>query len=141
MRSTKEIIYIMDELFDRFHMFRISNRYPIESGWNPPTDIFDMGDHIHVKIEMAGINTHDLSITVNHNILTIKGSRIEDESVKMRVLQMEILYGYFERQLILPSSIDPEKASACYQRGMLEINLPKSETIPNSMSKIMVVIV
>ena len=141
MRSTKEIIYIMDELFDRFKMFRIANHYPTESTWNPPTDIFDMGDHIHVKIEMAGINPHDVSITLNHNILTVKGSRIEDESVKMRVLQMEILYGYFERQLILPSPVDPARASALYQRGMLEINLPKTDTDLTSMSKIMIVIV
>lgn len=129
----------MDEMFDRFQMFRIASHFPIESAWNPPTDIFDMGNHIVVKIEMAGINPHDVSITLNNNILTIKGSRIEDESVKMRVLQMEILYGYFERQLILSSPVDPDRASAYYQRGMLEVNLPKSDTNPNRKSKILIV--
>jgi HSP20 family protein len=140
MRAAKDVVWIMDEFFDRFQMLRIAQRYPIESTWNPPTDIFDMGDHIHIKIEIAGINPKDVSITLNRNILTVKGSRIEDETVKMRVLQMEILYGYFERQFILPSSVDPNRASAYYQRGMLEINLPKSDTDSNSLSKIMIII-
>jgi len=140
MRAAKDVVWIMDEFFDRFQMLRIAQRYPIESTWNPPTDIFDMGDHIHIKIEIAGINPKDVSITLNRNILTVKGSRIEDETVKMRVLQMEILYGYFERQFILPSSVDPNRASAYYQRGMLEINLPKSDKDSNSLSKIMIII-
>jgi HSP20 family protein len=130
-----------DEFLDRFQICRICNRYPVESAWNPPTDIFDMGDYIHINIEMAGINPKDVSVTLNRNILTVKGSRVEDESAKMRVLQMEILYGYFERQLILPSSVDPNRALAYYQRGMLEINLPKSDSDPKSLSKIMIVIV
>ncbi len=140
MRSAKEMFYIMDRCINRFQMLSLANRYPVESILRPPTDIFDMGDHLLVRVEMAGIDPNDVSITINGKLLTIKGSRNEDESSKMRVVQMEIMYGYFKRELILPSYVDAKKASAEYYNGMLEIELPKIEIQQDYLKKIVVMI-
>jgi len=120
-------------------MLRLTNIYPLQSNCLPPTDVFDMGSHIIIRMEISGISSRDLSIHIQDDILLIKGHRREQESAKMRVMQMEIFYGPFERRFRLPCAIDSNNARASYKNGFLEIQLPKAEeTSPRAASVVIV---
>lgn len=120
-------------------MLRLTNIYPLQTTWLPPTDVFDMGTHIFIRMELSGISAKDVSIQIQDDLLLIKGSRIESECTKMRVMQMEIIYGHFERRLRLPCTIDSNSSKALYKNGFLEIHLPKAEsTAPRAASVVIV---
>ena len=108
-------------------MLRLTDIYPLQTTWLPPTDIFDMGNQIFIRMEVSGISTKDITIQIQDDLLLIKGYRSESECTKMRVMQMEIIYGHFERRLRLPCAIDSNSARALYKNGFLEIQLPKAE--------------
>ena len=120
-------------------MLRLTNIYPLQTTWLPPTDVFDMGSHIIIRTEISGISSRDVSIHIQDDLLLIKGHRREQECIKMRVMQMEIIYGPFERRLRLPCAIDSNNARASYSNGFLEIQLPKAEeTSPRAASVVIV---
>jgi HSP20 family protein len=120
-------------------MLRLADIYQLQSTWLPPTDIFDMGSHIFIRMEISGINTKDVSIHIQDDLVLIKGYRNEAESTKMRVMQMEIIYGQFERRFRLPCIIDSNSSRASYNNGFLEIYLPKAENpVPRPASVVIV---
>jgi HSP20 family protein len=120
------MVHFMNEFIERFQMQRFLKCYTNDSGWQPPTDMFDMGDFVLIKMELPGIKSSDVTIELQGSQLTIKGCRNESKCKKMRVIQMEIMYGCFEKQLTLPYLVDPQKASIVYYNGLFEIKLPKA---------------
>ncbi len=121
-------------------MLRLAHLYTNESKWLPPTDVFDTGSHFFIRMEIPGIKPDQVSINLQSDILTIKGDRRETECSKIRVMQMEINYGYFERNVRLPTGVDITNASASYSYGFLEVELPKADSRPSKTSTILIVI-
>lgn len=80
----------------------------------PLVEIFEEPDAIRLVAEVPGVKPEDVMISVESNLLTIKGT-------KERV-------GPFERSFTLSASIDPTKIKATYDLGVLTISLPKAET-------------
>lgn len=98
--------------------------------WNPPTDIFETEDALHVKIEVAGLRDSDIDIKVNRDYLVIRGQRAdEDQLNNARFHLMEIHYGRFERIVRLPHPVDVKDISATLQNGFLRIRVPKDSTV------------
>jgi HSP20 family protein len=97
-----------------------------ERTWKPSIDIYETENEIVILAEVAGVSKECLDIEVNSKAIKISGSRNEvpkRESCKYRLA--EIQYGIFERILILPSFIDPDKVDASFQDGFLKIRLLK----------------
>jgi len=93
----------------------------------PAVDIYETGDEVVVVMELAGIQEEDIELTVDRNTLVIRGQRQEPRSGPPRLYHhMEICYGPFQRELLLPSLVDAEAARVSYRDGMLEITLPKA---------------
>jgi len=92
--------------------------------WRPPTDVYETGDAVVVKLEVAGMSEDDFEITFADGTLLVRGFR-HDPAEKLGYHQMEITYGEFmvEVQLSLPVTVD--RIAASYQNGFLLINLPK----------------
>lgn len=99
-----------------------------QSVWSPNTDVYETPDSLVVKMELAGIETKDLEITLNERMLTVRGCR-HDPCRKRRCSfrQMEIDYGPFERLLLIPRGVDGNQAQARFDHGVLTIQLPKAE--------------
>ncbi|MFO7898519.1 MAG: Hsp20/alpha crystallin family protein [Planctomycetota bacterium] len=96
--------------------------------WSPPTDVYETRDEYVIKVEIPGIKEKDISMELNHNVLTIQGYRRDSCSdSKLSYAQMEIHYGYFEKVVTLPHSIDPDQRSARYRDGFLHVRIGKAE--------------
>lgn len=94
----------------------------------PDVDVKDELDAVLVKADIPGIKKEDLSITVEGDVLTLKGERKESEERKEKDLFFsERFHGQFERTLTLPSKVQNEGAKAIYKDGVLEIRLLKDQ--------------
>ena len=117
----------IDKLFK--HIFSEQNLFSTipHSVWTPPTDVYETPSHYVVRMEVPGIEETDIDIELNHNVLTIRGNRRDKCSdTKLGFHQMEIHFGYFERVITLPHSIDPNVPPATYNDGFLCITIGKS---------------
>jgi HSP20 family protein len=77
-----------------------------------------------VKVEIAGVEEQDFTISLDGKKLTISGIR-RDPAAKLGYQQMEILYGHFETDVHLARAIDEDKIEAMYRNGFLSVRLPK----------------
>jgi HSP20 family protein len=99
------------------------------AAWQPPVDIFEEPDAIRLVAEVPGVRPEDVKISVEGNLLTIRGVKEQVAETKAeRVHRYERTYGAFERTFTLAASIDPSKIRATYTLGVLTITLPKAET-------------
>lgn len=102
----------------------ILNMHP--HAWSPPTDVYETEESIIVRVEVAGMRDDDFSIELNVRVLSIRGHR-QDPAERRAFHQMEIPFGEFHLELMLPSQIEPGQIEATYTQGFLRINLPKAQ--------------
>ncbi len=96
--------------------------------WVPAMDLVEADDHFVLKADLPGLGEDDVAIEVQDNVLTISGSReAEDERKEQGWYRLERSYGSFSRSLTLPDGVDPDKVEAKFDRGVLEIRIPKPE--------------
>jgi len=92
--------------------------------WRPATDVYETDNQIVVRVEIAGMQKEDFSITINNNILIISGSR-SDKKERRAFHQMEIPFGEFSTEVEFSIPIEIGKVNAEYQNGFLCVYLPK----------------
>ncbi len=115
----------MNRLFDGFFGSRSGN----SSGkprWIPAMDLVESGEHLVLRADLPGLGEDDVEIEVKDNVLTISGERTsnhEDEGEGFH--RVERAYGRFSRTLTLPRGVDADAVSASFDRGVLEIRIPK----------------
>jgi HSP20 family protein len=96
--------------------------------WRPLMDVFETKDSVVVKLEVPGIKQEDVQISVEDNTLTVSGERKHEAEVNEEGYhRMERAHGSFQRSVLLPPTVDADRAKATYQNGVLEIQLPKKE--------------
>jgi HSP20 family protein len=100
----------------------------ITSTWFAPTDVSEDGNSLRITMELPGVNPDDVRLSLENNILTIRGEKKHDqEENNERVHRFERTYGVFERTFALPNTVDPEKIEARYENGVLLVTIPKAE--------------
>lgn len=96
-----------------------------KASWVPNTDVYVTDSGLVVKVELAGMRSDHLEITVEGNQLRISGTRPDGcRAPKCSFLVMEINYGPFESVLELPPGYDLSQAKAAYLNGFLRIDVP-----------------
>ena len=96
--------------------------------WVPNTDVYSTDNGLVIKVELAGMRSENLEITVEGQRLRICGSRPDGcRAPKCSFLVMEINYGPFESVLELPSGYDLSQAKATYVNGFLRIDVPMAQ--------------
>jgi HSP20 family protein len=99
--------------------------------WAPNTDIYATDNGIVIKVELAGMRSEYLEITVEGNHLRISGNRPDGcRAAKCSFLAMSIDYGPFESVLEVPPGYDLTQAKAAYLNGFLRIDVPIAERPP-----------
>jgi HSP20 family protein len=93
--------------------------------WKPSTDVYESEEDLIVRVEVAGMKEQDFSIELNGRVLSIHGVR-QDISERRAYHQMEIRFGEFHIELVLPIPIEPDRVQAVYGDGFLRVTLPKS---------------
>jgi len=97
--------------------------------WVPNTDVYATDNGLVIKVELAGMRSDNLEITIEGNRLRISGNRPDGcRAPKCSFLVMEINYGAFESMLELPPGYDLGQAKAAYLNGFLRIDVPASQT-------------
>ncbi len=87
-------------------------------------DIYQIEDRLIIKSTIAGARAEDLNINLNHDLLTIKGSRELKENIPEEYyLCRECYWGPFSRSIILPIEVDPQKIEAELEEGVLTVSL------------------
>ncbi len=117
----------MNRLFEETVHGGLENE-PLMSGmWTPPVDIFESGDDIVLVAELPGMELKDIDIQVSDNSLTIRGERKMEKAEKEDCYhRVERVYGTFSRSFTLPGTVDQDNISASYNKGVLEIKMPKT---------------
>ena len=96
--------------------------------WLPAMDLVESGDEFVLRTDLPGLSEEDVSIEVEDNVLTISGERkSEHEEREDGYYRLERASGGFSRSLTLPEGVDPEKVEAGFDRGVLEVRIPKPE--------------
>ncbi len=127
----RDMVGIQDEMNRLFNALFEKSPERRESGvtaWSPLVDISEMEDEILVTVEVPGMKKEDINITIQDNVLTLKGEKKQVEEDKNKNFhRVERIYGTFERSFSLPSTVQTDRVKAVYKDGVLNITLPKSE--------------
>lgn len=116
---------MLDNFFQGNPRFCASERV-----WNPPTDVFESCDAIHIKMEVAGVKEEHLEVKVVDNLLIIRGRRSDEQHTKRENYHlMEIHYGSFERVFGLPTPMEVKSVKAMLEDGFLLVTIPKDERL------------
>jgi HSP20 family protein len=115
-----------DRLFDE-NMVRVANRGGEDVGaGNLGLDVYETPEELVVRAAIPGVEPKDVEISVEEDVLTIRGeSRKEEEVKEENYLRRELRFGSFQRSLRLPPTVEPEKATATFENGVLKLSLPK----------------
>jgi len=117
----------MDRLFDDAFTRPLSLR----DAWSVPAiDMFQTDDEIVVKAALPGIKADEVQINITGEVLTLKGEMKHEEDKKEKAWHIhEQRWGSFERSIVLPTDVVPDKAKAEFDNGILTITLPKAEEV------------
>jgi HSP20 family protein len=130
-REIEEMERRFDEVFGHSLLPSIWRRLPMEQmAWAPAIDVFEKGDKLVVKAEVPGMKEDDIHVSVEGDMLTIRGEKKTESEVKEEdYYRSERSYGSFFRSVALPSTVDASKIEADYENGVLEVTLPKKPEV------------
>jgi HSP20 family protein len=95
--------------------------------WVPAVDIIENDNGLTVRVELPGIEAKDVAVTIDNNVLTLRGERrIEKEVKNENYHRMERSYGTFARSFALPAFVDTGNVKAEFKNGLLTVTVPKS---------------
>ena len=98
--------------------------------WAPPLDVFETPEKLSVAVELPGMSASDVEITVDDNVLTLRGKRPFYEGLREEQFhRIERRFGPFQRRITLPKQSDAERISAQMDEGVLMIDVPKIEQV------------
>lgn len=116
----------MDRLFDRFFDTPWAEMQTL-GDWTPAMDVTEGKDAITVKAEVPGVEPKDISVSLEGDLLTIKGEKEQKKEEKdERQHRVERTYGAFLRSVRLPATVDGSKVSATFKNGVVSVTLPKT---------------
>jgi len=91
-------------------------------------DVFQTPTEIIIKSTIAGVKPEDLDISINNDMVTIRGLREKEEEISQKdYYYQELYWGSFSRSVILPVEVDADEAQASMKNGILTIRLPKAD--------------
>lgn len=96
--------------------------------WVPALDLVEADDHFVVRADLPGLGEDDVAVEVRDNVLTISGERrSEHEENEHGWVRVERSFGQFSRSLTLPDHVNADAIAASFDRGVLEVRIPKPE--------------
>jgi HSP20 family protein len=117
----------IQELFN--DLWKVPRFSGLREGFRPNADCYrtDNPPALHIVVELAGVEAESIQVLVAGRTVVVAGRRERTIDPGVRIQQLELDYGPFERQIQLAEDVDSEKTTATYERGLLEITLPVVE--------------
>ena len=99
-----------------------------EGIWSPPTDVYDVAEAVVIRMEIPGVRTGEMDVTVVEDRLVIRGRRREEQAAcRTCYRQVEIHSGAFLRVVPLRFPFDRDRIEATYRDGFLYVEVPRLE--------------
>src|SRR3954452_9653962 len=96
--------------------------------WIPAMDLVETEDQFVLRADLPGVSDEDVQIELEDNVLTVSGDRrTEHEERKEGYYRVERATGAFRRSLTLPEGVDADAIAARFDKGVLEVRIPKPE--------------
>jgi HSP20 family protein len=96
--------------------------------WLPAMDLVETEDQYVLRADLPGLSDEDVNVQLEDDVLTISGERkAEQETRQEGFYRLERPFGSFARSLTLPEGVDADGVQAHFDRGVLEIRIPKPE--------------
>ncbi|MDX6703937.1 MAG: hypothetical protein QOF26_4163 [Baekduia sp.] len=96
--------------------------------WIPAMDLVETDDHYVLRADLPGMSEGDVDLSLEDNVLTLSGERkTEHEQGGQGFYRLERAAGAFSRSLTLPEGVDGDAISARFDKGVLEVRIPKPE--------------
>src|SRR5437763_1954457 len=129
----RELRLLQDEV-NRLFSNNVSRSFDDEGlmrgAWMPSVDIYENKDQIVLEAELPGMNREDFELTIENNVLTLRGERrFEKKDESDNFHRVERAYGTFTRSFTLPQTVSAENANAEYKNGVLRVTLHKREEV------------
>ncbi|MFO1190106.1 MAG: Hsp20/alpha crystallin family protein [Alphaproteobacteria bacterium] len=141
----------IDRLFDDFWggsrrgmMPRLFDFEPLAKGFKgavgfvqPKVDVAETDMNYEITAELPGLDEKDVDVSLSDGVLTIRGEKkTEAEEKKKDYYRVERSYGSFQRSFALPDSINEDKITATFEKGVLKLTLPKTAEAQKKQRKI-----
>lgn len=120
----QQVADMMDRAFSEFRE-NVNSEQP--RGWSLPVDIFERDNNLVIKAAVPGVKPEDIDVSVENNVLTIRGESKEETQQNDVVYRREYRYGSFSRSIRLPENIDTNGIEAEFDHGFVKIILPRVE--------------
>ncbi len=105
-----------------------ANGSPALRRWMPAMDLVETPEHFVLRADLPGMAEGDVRIELEDTVLTVSGERrAEHEEQKEGYHRVERAFGSFSRTLTLPEGVDAEGITAAFDKGVLEVRIPKPE--------------
>lgn len=126
----RELVTMRDDMDRLFETFFGTQPQTMEDFWRPAIDIEENNGNLMVRAEIPGMNKENIKVSVKEDMLKISGERKQENETKEKTFhRIERSYGKFERIIRLPSEVDADKVKASYKDGVLNVTLPKPESM------------
>ena len=102
-------------------------------GWFPAVEITESDNELTMTAELPGLDRKDVKVDLDGNLLTLSGEKREERIEEGKAKEYHIeerTFGAFQRSFTLPLTVDAEKITADFEKGVLTVRLPKSRTTP-----------
>ncbi len=91
-------------------------------------DVYQTEESLVIRSTIAGVKPEDLEVTLNNDVITIRGKRFHDHEVSAEnYFYQECYWGGFSRSIVLPLEVRPDKVEASLKNGVLTVTLPKAK--------------
>jgi HSP20 family protein len=117
----------MDRLFEE--SFVNPRTWQFGDGQLVPVDVYQSSDTVFIEAVLPGVKPEEVEITVEGNTLSISGDTSSMIPAREGLLLQEIRRGRFVRTLNLPEGLEPDRAAATFEDGILTLRIPKAEVI------------
>jgi HSP20 family protein len=120
----------MDRLFEDSFVRPRGWAFGSFDGYSFPVDVTNGSDSITVEASLPGFKPEDVDITVENGVLSINAeTSSERREGEGESLVQEIRRGRVSRTIALPTGIEPDKATASFEDGVLKLQIPKAEAV------------
>ena len=133
IRIIRDFEHLEEQVRRGFDTLLEAHKTPVS--FRPAADFYETTQGLVLRLELAGVASQDVSLTLTGHELVVRGRRRPPgpEGIR-RFVHLEMAFGMFERSFMLPIAIDPQGVEAHYVDGVLEVHLPRkgpqTRTIP-----------
>lgn len=126
-----QLLNDLNSILDSSFRSRVSDDSNVESSrWIPAVDIKEEDDKFVLAVDIPGVNPAEVDISMENNVLRIKGSREETKNQdKQGYHRVERIKGSFYRRFTLPDTADAEQVRAKSRHGVLELEIGKKKAV------------